>query len=152
MVEEEKLNKDIITDAKSNNSEDHSIPQSSEINDKEKCSDHQSLMNELVPESDEVNLAYRGHKHMYPKGKNAERRDVLYKNFIRATRRYLWEMFEKDFKISSLKSLKNSEEYKSFVIQFYDKHFKMYAGQDSGEDNQFQIDIYFVLSTILNNK
>ena len=88
MVEEEKLNKDIITDAKSNNSEDHSIPQSSEINDKEKCSDHQSLMNELVPESDEVNLAYRGHKHMYPKGKNAERRDVLYKNFIRATRRY----------------------------------------------------------------
>ena len=37
---------------------------------------------------DEINLAYAGNKHPHSKGKNSERRDILYKNFLRATRRY----------------------------------------------------------------
>ena len=47
-----------------------------------------------------VSLSYRGNKHMNPKGKFAERGDVLYKSFIRASRRYLWMMFEKEFDVS----------------------------------------------------
>ena len=66
-----------------------------------------------------VKLDFRGHKNMFPKGKNAERRDVLYKNFIRATRRYLWEMFEKDFDVSLMPIGKPSDLYQQNVEKFY---------------------------------
>ena len=46
---------------------------------------------------------------MFTKGVNAERRDVLYKSLIRATRRYLWTMFEKEFDTSLMPIYKPSE-------------------------------------------
>ena len=41
---------------------------------------------------EKVDLTYKGQKHKFTKGVNAERRDVLYKSLIRATRRYLWKI------------------------------------------------------------
>ena len=69
-------------------------------------------------ENKEVNLSYRGNKHKFGKGKNAERRDVLYKNFIRATRRYLWSLFEKEFDTSLMPIYKPSEIFKQNVKTF----------------------------------
>ena len=72
---------------------------------------------------EKINLTYRGHKHMFVKGVNAERRDVLYKSFIRALRRYLWTMFDKDFDFSQNATSKTSAEYKQNVKIFYEKIF-----------------------------
>ena len=68
-----------------------------------------------------VNLSYREQKNMFTKGVNAERRDVLYKSFIRATRRYLWTMFGNEFDISLIPLRKPSEIYKKNVRTFYQK-------------------------------
>ena len=73
-----------------------------------------------------VNLAYKGQKNMFKRGKNAERYDVLNKNFIRAVRRYLWELFKKEFG-TSLFPNKSSELYRQYVVKFYDKYFKQYG-------------------------
>ena len=51
-----------------------------------------------------VNLAYQGHKDANHKGLYSERRDILCKNFIRAIRRYLWELFTKEYDITSYSS------------------------------------------------
>ena len=72
-------------------------------------------VDKINSENREVNLSYRGNKHRFGKGKNAERRDVLYKNFIRATRRYLWSMFEKEFDTSLMPIYKPSEVFKKNV-------------------------------------
>jgi hypothetical protein len=49
----------------------------------------------------EINLNYRGQKHNFDKGANAERKDILCKNLLRALRRYLWELFKKEYDIST---------------------------------------------------
>lgn len=46
---------------------------------------------------DEIKLNYKGHKHMNDKGKNAERRDVAYKTFIRSVRRFMSQVFANEF-------------------------------------------------------
>ena len=64
------------------------------LTDLNQCDVDTSENNQPLLEVEEINLAYRGHKHMYPKGKYSERRDVLYKNLIRATRRYSYLIFD----------------------------------------------------------
>ena len=63
---------------------------------------------------------------MLSKGRYAERRDVLYKCFIRATRRYLWEMFEKDFDVSQMPFGRPSKLFQQNVKKFYEKHFRQF--------------------------
>ena len=100
---------------------------------------------------EDVNLAYRGQKHMFKKGKNADRYDVLFKTFIRAVRRYLWELFEKDFDVSLFQNKKISEKYRQFVIKFYDKYFKQYScAKDVPIDETGNI--YFIFGIFLSNK
>ena len=62
--------------------------------------------------TEEVNLEYRGNKSNFSKGKFAERYDVICKTLIRAVRRYLWELFEKQFDVSILSKGKPSDLYK----------------------------------------
>ena len=57
---------------------------------------------EFKIEDPEVNLSYRGQKNLHQRGKHAHRIDILFKSFIRWTRRYLWELFEKEYDISLL--------------------------------------------------
>jgi hypothetical protein len=49
----------------------------------------------------EISLKYRGQKHNFDRGANAERKDILCKNLLRALRRYLWELFQKENNIST---------------------------------------------------
>ena len=81
-----------------------------------------------------VNLAYKGQKNMFKRGKNAERYDVLNKNFIRAVRRYMWELFKKEFDTSLLQK-KPSELYRQYVIKFYDKYFKEYESREISDSS-----------------
>ena len=60
----------------------------------------------------QIKLNYKGHKHMNEKGKNAERRDVAYKTFIRSIRRYLWELFSKKYEVSKTKLKNIPHDYK----------------------------------------
>ena len=62
--------------------------------------------------TEEVNLEYRGNKSNFIKGKFAERYDVICKTLIRSVRRYLWELFEKQFDVSILSKGKPSDLYK----------------------------------------
>ena len=96
-----------------------------------------------------VKLDYRGHKHMFSKGRYAERRDVLYKSFIRATRRYLWEMFEKDFDVSLMPYCKPSELYQQNVKKYYETHFKQYADPSISESAEKEEYICILLGIIL---
>ena len=97
-----------------------------------------------------VNLSYRGQKNMFKRGKYAERYDVLSKNFIRGVRRYLWELFEKEFDTSLLQ--KNvSELYRQYVVKFYDKYFKQHASHEVSETSNWD-SIYFILGLLLSNK
>ena len=100
----------------------------------------------------EVNLSYRGNKHRFGKGKNAERRDVLYKNFIRATRRYLCSLFEKEFDTSLMPIYKPSELFKQNVKTFYEKYFKQFADNEISSNEENEKEILFIISTILTNK
>ena len=100
----------------------------------------------------EVNLSYKGNKHRFGKGKNAERRDVLYKNFIRATRRYLWSLFEKEFDTSLMPIYKPSELFKQNVKSFYEKYFKQFADNEITSNEESENEIWFIISTILTNK
>ena len=72
-----------------------------EINLTPNIEDIKSLQNNLkeptYSDNNEINLNYKGHKNMWEKGKNAERRDVVYKTFIRSVRRYLWSLFSSKF-------------------------------------------------------
>ena len=97
-----------------------------------------------------VNLAYRGQKNMFKRGKYAERYDVLSKNFVRGVRRYLWELFEKEFDTSLLPN-KSSELYKQYVVKFYDKYFKQYGSREITESIKWG-NIYFILGLLLSNK
>ena len=106
------------------------------------------LINENAT-TNNVKLDYRGHKHMLLKGKHAERRDVLYKCFIRATRRYLWEMFEKDFDVSLMPYGKPSELYQQNVKRFYDIHLKQYADPSISESADKEDYICILLGIIL---
>ena len=99
--------------------------------------------------AEEVNLAYRGQKHLQPKGMHSERKDVLYKSLIRAVRRYLWSMFEKEFDISKIPLPKPSELYKQFVKRFYQKHLQEYACQSIKESCDKEDSIWFVLGVVL---
>ena len=100
----------------------------------------------------EVNLSYRGNKHRFEKGKNAERRDVLYKNFIRATRRYLWSLFEKEFDTSLMPIYRPSELFKQNVKTFYEKYFKQFVGNEITSNEKNEEEVCFIISTILTNK
>ena len=110
------------------------------------------IMEKTNSENWEVNLSYRGNKHRFEKGKNAERRDVLYKNFIRATRRYLWSLFEKEFDTSLMPIYKPSELFKQNVKNFYEKYFKQYADNEITSNEEDEKEILLILSTILTNK
>ena len=99
--------------------------------------------------AEEVNLAYRGQKHLHPKGIHSERKDVLYKSFIRAVRRYLWSMFVKEFDISKISLPKPSELYKQYVKEFYQKHLKEYASQSIKESWNKEDSIWLVLGVVL---
>ena len=96
-----------------------------------------------------VNLAYRGNKHTHIWGKNSERRDVLYKNFLRATRRFLWSIFEKEYDTTKYRYFKASNLYKTHVEEFYSKHFKRYVNTESNMNEERHKDICFALSIIL---
>ena len=103
-------------------------------------------------ENEEIKLNYKGHKHMNEKGKNAERRDVAYKTFLRSTRRYLWELFSKKYDIKKLNGRNRSLIFKEYVTDFYNEYFKSYvigklSFTESQEDN-----IKFLLSIILSEK
>ena len=102
--------------------------------------------------TEEINLAYKGQKHLQPKGIHSERKDVLYKSLIRAVRRYLWSMFAKEFDISKIPLLKPSELYKQFVKEFYQKHLKEYACQSIKESCDKEDSIWLVLGVILSKK
>ena len=101
---------------------------------------------------EEVNLTYRGHKHMFTKGLNAERRDVLYKSFIRATRRYLWTMFENEFDISLMPVNKPSDVYRKNVRSLYEKFFRSFASNQITSSEETEEEICFIIATILSNK
>ena len=101
---------------------------------------------------EEVNLTYRGHKHMFSKGKYAERGDVVYKTFIRAVRRFLWTLFEQDFDVSLLKDNKNSDSFKLLTKKFYEKYFKQYVDFEIDTINVSEDEICFILSTLMTNK
>ena len=101
---------------------------------------------------EEINLTYRGHKHMFVKGVNAERRDVLYKNFIRALRRYLWTMFDRDFDFSQNATSKTSAEFKQNVKIFYEKYFRPFANEEITSNDVIEEEVCFIISTILSKK
>ena len=108
----------------------------------------ETVKSEDLPTSN-VKLDYRGHKHMLLKGKHAERKDKLYKCFIRATRRYLWEMFEKDFDVSLMPYGKPSEMYQQNVKKFYETHLKQYADPSISESANKEDYICILLGIIL---
>ena len=97
-----------------------------------------------------VSLSYRGNKHMNPKGKFAERGDVLYKSFIRASRRYLWVMFEKEFDVSKYRVKNSSIEYKRDVGEFYNKYFRDNISNEANE--RIHENVWFYLGTFLSNQ
>ena len=78
------------------------------------------------------------------------RYDVLYKTFIRAVRRYLWMLFEKEFDTSLLRN-KTSQLYREYVIKFYDKYFKQYSSNEIAEAGCLS-NIYFILGLLQSNK
>ena len=100
----------------------------------------------------EVNLTYRGQKNMFTKGVNAERRDVLYKSLIRATRRYLWAMFENEFDIFQIPANKPSDLYKQNVRSLYEKFFRSFTSDEIISNEEKEEEICFVIATILSNK
>ena len=102
---------------------------------------------------EKVNLTYKGQKHMSTKGVNSERRDVLYKSLMRATRRYLWNLFENEFDISQMPVNKPSEIYKQNVRSLYEKFFfRSFANDEIISNEEKEEDICFVIATILSNK
>ena len=101
---------------------------------------------------DKVNLDYIGNKHMFEKGENAERRDVLYKNFIRAIRRYLWVLFENEFDISMLPLYRPSKLFNEYIWSFYEKYFKPFVSDEITLNQQTEDEICFIVATILTNK
>ena len=101
---------------------------------------------------EEVNLTYRGHKHMFSKGKYAERVDVVYKTFVRAVRRFLWTLFEQDFDVSLLKDNKKSDNFKLLTKRFYEKYFKKHVNSEIDTINVSEDEICFILSTLMTNK
>ena len=88
---------------------------------------------------------------MTDKGKNAGRRDVLCKTFIRAVRRYMWTLFEKEVDVSQFKNNKTSEFYRQSVIKFYEKHFQKYSDLEIAPYKDVG-NIYFILALFLNTK
>ena len=99
---------------------------------------------------DKIILSYRGNKNTIPKGKFAERGDVLYKKFIRATRRYLWVMFEKEFDVSKYRVRRNSIEYKRDVGEFYNKYFREHISNEANKS--IHEDVWFILGVFLSNQ
>ena len=99
-----------------------------------------------------VNLAYQGHKDANYKGLYSERRDILCKNLIRAIRRYLWELFIKEYDITSYSSKKASELFKQNVSEFYEKNFKQYAFNEKEVINESHEEIIFVIGILLTKK
>ena len=96
-----------------------------QIKDLEKVSLSPKETQESPKKGDEVNLNYKGNKHYRGKGTNAERIDILYKNFLRSIRRYLWHMFTSEYDIKQIKGWKQSREaYIKYLKEFYEKHFQ----------------------------
>ena len=102
--------------------------------------------------AEDVNLAYRGQKNMFKKGKNAERKDVTYKTFIRAVRRYLWTLFEKEFDVSKFKDRKTSEIFRQYVTRFYEKYFKQHLSTEIETNEEFDNEICVIISSMMTNK
>ena len=101
---------------------------------------------ELKFENPEVNLAYRGQKNLHQRGKHAQRIDVLFKNFIRSTRRYLWEMFSKEF---DTEQINDDWIYTEKVIEFYSKFFKPFESSEVSNWKDTQSNILFVLGMVI---
>ena len=70
----------------------------------------------------EVNLIYRGQKHNFDRGVNSERKDVLWKNLLRALRRYLWGLFKSEFDTSEFTRVDRKRIYNKSVWKFVDLH------------------------------
>lgn len=99
-----------------------------------------------------VKLTYRGNKCTTDKGKHSERRDVLYKTFIRTIRRYLCNMFEDEFRDFSKIKKTDSDLFKRNVTTFYEKYFKDWATfqMDASEDEHEHF--CYILGVLITSK
>ena len=111
-----------------------------------------NIKESITPDSEEIKLNYKGHKHMNEKGKNAERRDVAYKTFLRSVRRYLWELFSKKYDIRKLNGRNRSLFFKEFVTDFYNENFKSCALATLTLNEEKEENLKFVLSILLSEK
>ena len=67
----------------------------------------------LTVSSQEVKLNYKGNKNKKTKGVYSERADVIKKTLIRSIRRYLYNLFTKDFDIKSITDNKKSSQVRN---------------------------------------
>ena len=119
---------------------------------KEESSLEDSFKENKQNELDEIKLNYKGHKHMNDKGKNAERRDVAYKTFIRSVRRYFWEVFTKQFDTVYLQGEDCPKIFKHFVTQFYNDHFKSHSTSHMLLSDHDEENLIFILRILISDK
>ena len=89
---------------------------------------------------------------MTVKGSHAERRDVLYKTFVRSVRRYLSSTLEKEFASFKQEKKLTSALYKQLVIDFYNKYLKETATTKMNLSLKDQERLCFLLSILIANK
>ena len=102
--------------------------------------------------TEEVNLENRGNKSNFNKGKFAERYDVIRKNLFRVVRRYLWELFDKQFDVSVLPKINRQISTNKYVIELYDTRFRDYANEEDMDNNEANQKCEFIVSIIISNK
>ena len=88
---------------------------------------------------------------MNDKGRNAERRDVAYKTFIRSVRRYLWEIFTKQFGKEFMKNDNWAQFYSDFVTQFYNEHFKPHVAVHMNMNAKEEENLIFILKILISD-
>ena len=126
-----------------------------EINLCDESKDEESLQGSLKEsqsqDQESIKLNYKGHKHMNDKGRNAERRDVAYKTFIRSVRRYLWEIFTKQFGKEFMKDDNWAQLYSDFVTQFYNEHFKPHVAVHMNMNTKEEENLIFILKILISD-
>ena len=119
---------------------------------KDEGSLQESLKESQSQDQENIKLNYKGHKHMNDKGRNAERRDVAYKTFIRSVRRYLWEIFTKQFGKEFMKNDNWAQLYSDFVTQFYNEHFKPHVAVHMNMNAKEEENMIFILKILISDK